>query len=124
MSQGIRLNGFLLAFVFSTFTLGGMGWYAWVGVGFQTGLMPDARTAVSSVGNPTAQAAGTQNIGFFGIAIGVGQTLMKLATLNVELYGILVSLTAPAPIALSVQLMYNFTFGMTVLAVLRGFKII
>lgn len=124
MSRGLTIAGFMVALTVSTFTLGGMGWYAAAGVSFDTGLQEDVESTNDDLNQPEAEGVGSEQVGFFGIAVGVTRTVSILGTLLVGTHNILQSWGVPWHIAWSVQLMVDFAFGLTLLAIFRGYQMI
>lgn len=120
MSQGFRLGAFMMALVLASFTLGSMGWYAHAGVSFETGHRGDVDTINEDLVNPDAPGTGTERPGFFGVATGLTRLLEGVYLLVGGVSDIAISWGAPWPIAYSMQAMFDFAFGLSLLAFWRG----
>lgn len=114
----------MMAVSLATFTLGAMGWYAAAGVAFDNPLQDDVEESTSAAGNPQATGVGSENIGFFGVAVGVVKGIVTVVSLTYKTEYILRSVyDVPAPLAYSIQGMFDLVVGMTLYGLLRGVNI-
>lgn len=124
MSRGITIAAFMIALTMATFTLGAVGWYNVAGVGYDTGLEQDVDDTNDQVNNPQGEAVGSEQIGFFGVAVGVLRGLATLGSLTYKTQAILQSWGVHWSIAYSIQAMVDFAFGITLYAAFRGYQLV
>jgi len=126
MTQAFKHTGFLMALTLACATLGGMGWFAYAGVSFHTGMGSDVQKVNKHLGHPSAQGTGTGYGGtsYFGIAVGVSKSVRFVWLLATGTKALLASWGAPWPIALAVQTMVDYVIGVSLLGVFRGMNIL
>jgi hypothetical protein len=123
MSRGISLAAFMAAFVLAAMTLGATGYYEHAGVDLETGHYDTVNDTITDTQQPDAQGVGTQDPGFFGIAVGIYKTLTSLFKITYKTSSILQTFGVHYAIAHSIQLMVNFAIAIALIEVYRGFNI-
>jgi len=122
--QGIKIGMTMVALVVALFTVNTLT--AATGVGIElTGNgqgVDDAEGLAGDFQNPKVSGAGSQDPGFFGVAVGVTKTVQQLVTLTVGTGGMLKSWGINPVIADSVQLMIDVTMGIGLLQIIGRWK--
>lgn len=122
MSRGLGLGAFMIAFVLAGFTLGAIGWYGAAGVDLQTGHTDTVNETVGDIEQPEAQGVGTDDPGFFGIAVGVWKSLTSLLSITYKAQSLLQTYGVHWAIAYSIQIMIDFAVAITLISIYRGYK--
>lgn len=122
--QGLRIAIGWAAFVLALTTVNAMGLPAMAGVQLDAGGA-DAEQVRAISGNftePSVEAVGSEDPGFFGIATSITRTLGQLYTILVTLSPALMSWGVPAPLAIMTQTLVDLSFGLALIQVIRGFR--
>jgi hypothetical protein len=122
--QGIKIGMTMVALVVALFTVNTLT--AATGVGVElTGTsssVDDVEGLAGDFQSPQASGAGSEDPGFFGVAIGVTNTVQQLITLTVGLAGMLKSWGINPVIATGVQIMVDVTMGIGLLQIIGRWK--
>lgn len=122
--QGIKIGMTMVALVVALFTVNTLT--AATGVGVElTGTgssVDDVEGLAGEFQNPQASGAGSEDPGFFGVAVGVTNTVQQLITLTVGLSGMLKSWGINPVIATGVQIMVDVTMGIGLLQIIGRWK--
>lgn len=122
--QGIKIGMTMVALVVALFTVNTLT--AATGVGVElTGTgssVDDVEGLAGEFQSPQASGAGSEDPGFFGVAIGVTNTVQQLITLTVGLGGMLKSWGINPVIATGVQIMVDVTMGIGLLQIIGRWK--
>jgi hypothetical protein len=126
MLKGIEIGATVIAFTLAVFTLSTMGVYGLAGVTVDSGGLAreDVTEVNEEIGQPEAEAYGTDSPGFFGIATGVTGTMSVLWTMVSGTHTVLQNNGVPWPIAWSVQAMVDLAVGLAIVAIFRGLGVI
>lgn len=122
MSRGLDINAFMVAFVLAAFTLSATGWFAFAGVDLSTGGTDTVNKTVGDIEQPEAQGVGTDDPGFFGIAVGVWKTLTTILSVTYKAQAWIQSYNVHWSIAYSIQVMIDMTVAITLISIYRGYK--
>jgi hypothetical protein len=122
--QGIKIGVTLAALVVALFTVNTLSAATGVGIELTSGGsdVDDVEGISGQFQDPEASGAGTQDPGFFGVAVGVTKTVQQLITLTIGLEGMLQSWGLHPVIAYGVQIMVDLTMGLGVLQIIARFK--
>jgi len=121
--QGIKIGMTMVALVVALFTVNTLT--AATGVGIEltgNGDVDQAENLAGDFQSPTASGAGSEDPGFFGVAVGVTKTVQQLVTLTVGTGGMLKSWGVHPVIANSVQLMIDVTMGIGFLQIIGRWR--
>lgn len=122
--QGIKLGFTMAALVFALLTVNTLSAATGVGVELTTGGIDtaDVEQVSGEFKDPGVSGAGTQDPGFFGVAVGVSRTINQLWTLTTGVGGMLESWGVPAVIGLGIQGMIDLTMGLAGLQIISRYK--
>jgi len=122
--QSIRIGATMVAFVLALTTVNTLAAGAGIGVELGAGGISTEEVEATNqqLGNPQVTGVGQQDPGFFGIAIGIKQTIEQLWALTTRVHLILGSYGVPGVIGGSVQAMIDFTMAIGALQILGMFK--
>lgn len=122
--QGIKLGLTMVALVVALLTVNTLSAAAGIGMELTaSGLQKEnVQSTADSFQDPGVTGVGSQDPGFFGIAIGVTQTIQQLVGLTIHVGSILQSWGLPAVVGLSVQIMVDITMGLAILQIIGRFK--
>jgi len=122
--QGIKLGLTMVALVVALLTVNTLSAAAGIGIELTaSGLQKeDVRSTADSFQDPGVTGVGSEDPGFFGIAIGVTNTVQQLIGLTTNAHAILESWGLPQVVAYSVQIMIDITMGLAVLQIIGRFK--
>jgi len=122
--QSIKIGATMVAFVLALTTVNSLAAGAGVGIQLQASgvTMTDVQTLNSQLSGPSVTGVGQQDPGFFGIALGIKQTLQQMWALTTRVHLILGSYGVPMVIGGSVQAMIDFTMAIGGLQILGRFK--
>jgi len=122
--QSIKIGATMVAFVLALTTVNTLAAGAGVGIQLQASgvTMTDVQTLNSQLSGPSVTGVGQQDPGFFGIALGIKQTLQQMWALTTRVHLILGSYGVPMVIGGSVQAMIDFTMAIGGLQILGRFK--
>jgi hypothetical protein len=122
--QGFRIALGWTALVLALVTTNAMGLPAETGVELTAGGAgtEQVRALNEEFNQPSVEAVGDSDPGFFGIATSVTKTLGQLQTILTKLGPSLTSWGVPGPLATFTQLLVNLSFGMALLQVIRGLR--
>lgn len=122
--QGIKLGLTMAALVFALLTVNTLT--AATGVGIEltaSGLsQQQVEQTAGEFQEPEVTGVGSQDPGFFGLAVGVTKTVQQLITLTTGVGPILTSWGVPGVVGISVQAMVDITMGLAVLQLIVRFK--
>jgi len=122
--QGIKLGLTMIALVVALLTVNTLSAASGVGIQLTAGGLTkdDVEQQSKSLQDPDATGVGTQDPGFFGIAVGISKTFQQLITLTTAVGPILKSWGVPVVIGYSVQIMVDATMGIGLLQILGRVK--
>lgn len=122
--QGIKIGATMVAFILALTTVNTLA--AGAGVGIELTASGVNTQDVDQLNqNLTASpitGVGQQDPGFFGIALGVRQTLGQLYALTTRVHLILGAYGVPLVLGASIQSMIDFTMAIGMLQVIARFK--
>lgn len=124
--QGIRIGLTVAAFVVALLTVNTLSAAAGVQVSLSSGGLPAAEEISETGGqfqSPNVTGVGSEDPGFFGVAVGVTKTVQQLIGFTTNLNGMLSSYGVPSVIGYSVQVMVDLVMGLGVLQILLRFKL-
>ncbi len=127
MQGAIKLGMLVVAVTLATTTLTAMGFYQVAGVGFDTGMQQEVNESSGDIQEPGVFGAGGGGVGpsIFGLAVGAGKTFMAVFGLLLGgVYNALRSWGVSWPIAMSIQTMFDFAVGLSLLIIIRGFDFV
>jgi hypothetical protein len=122
--QGIKIGFTMAALVLALLMVNTLSAAAGIGIELSaSGLQKsDVSGTAQDFQDPGVTGVGSQDPGFFGIAVGVTQTIQQLVGLTIHAGSILESWGLPAVIAYSIQIMIDLTMGIGVLQIIGRFK--
>lgn len=122
--QGIKLGLTMVALVVALLTVNTLSAAAGIGIELTaSGLQKeDVRSTADSFQDPGVTGVGSEDPGFFGIAIGVTNTIQQLVGLTTNAAAILESWGLPQVVAISIQIMIDITMGLAILQIIGRFK--
>jgi hypothetical protein len=122
--QGIKIGMTMVALVVALFTVNTLTAATGVGVELSgnDNSVDDVKGLAGEFQSPEASGAGSQDPGFFGVAVGVTKTIQQLVTLTVGTGGMLKSWGIPGVIATSIQIMIDVTMGIGILQIIGRWK--
>lgn len=122
--QSIKIGATMIAFVLALTTVNTLAATAGVGISLgASGITADDVEGVNSdLSKPGVTGVGSQDPGFFGIAIGIKRTLEQLWALTTRVHLILGAYGVPTVIGVGVQSMIDFTMAIGGLQILGRFK--
>jgi len=122
--QGIKLGLTMAALIFALLTVNTLT--AATGVGIEltaSGLsQQQVQQTAGEFQEPEVTGVGSQDPGFFGLAVGVTKTVQQLITLTTGVGAIITSWGMPSVVGISVQAMVDITMGLAVLQLIVRFK--
>lgn len=123
--QGIRIGLAVAAFTVALLTTNTLAGAAGMQISLSESGLPtndDIQQTAGDFQNPEITGVGSQDPGFFGVAVGVTNTVQQLTTLVTGLSPLLQSYGVPSIIAINVQVMVDLVFGLGLLQLLIRFR--
>lgn len=122
--QGIKLGLTMAALVVALLTVNTLSAASGVGIELTASGLSQGQVeqTAGEFQEPGVTGVGSQDPGFFGLAVGVTRTVQQLITLTTGVGPILQSWGAPFVIGYSAQVMVDITMGIAVLQLLVRFK--
>lgn len=122
--QGIKIGFTMASLVLALLVVNSLSAAAGIGIELTASGLEKSEVASTAENfqDPGVTGVGSQDPGFFGIAIGVTNTIQQLVALTVHAGSILESWGLPAVIAYSVQIMIDLTMGIGILQIIGRFK--
>jgi hypothetical protein len=123
--QGIRIGVTLAALVVALFTVNTMSAAAGIPMELsgQGDSVDDVEGLAGDFQSPSASGAGSEDPGFFGVAVGVTKTAQQLITLTTGIEQMLQTWGVPKPIGMGVQIMIDLTMGIALLQIIGRWKL-
>jgi hypothetical protein len=122
--QGIKIGITVIALVVGLLTVNTLSAAAGIGVSLSPSGLPTEGEVEQTAGDfskPDVTGVGSEDPGFFGVAVGVTDTLQQLITLATGMGDLLTAWGVPAVIAGSAQVMIDLTMGIGILQILLRF---
>jgi len=122
--QGIKIGMTMVALVVALFTVNTLTAATGVAVELNAGgnSVDDVEGLAGEFQSPQASGAGSQDPGFFGVAVGVTKTVQQLLTLTIGTGGMLKSWGINPIIANGIQIMIDVTMGIGLLQIIGRWK--
>lgn len=122
--QGIKLGLTMAALVFALLTVNTLTAATGVGIELTASGLSQQQVEQTSgeFQEPEVTGVGSQDPGFFGLAVGVTKTVQQLITLTTGVGSIITSWGMPSVVGISVQAMVDITMGLAVLQLIVRFK--
>lgn len=122
--QGLKIAATMIALVLALSTMNTLAAASGLAIQLNSnGITTEQiNSTVENTSDAPASGLGSQDPGFFGIAIGMGQTFQQLFALTTGFHAILKGWGVPPIIANSAQLMIDFTIVVAIYQIIRAVK--
>jgi len=122
--QGIKIGVTMAVLVFALLTVNTLSAATGVGVELtSSGVTTDqVESTAGEFQEPSVTGVGSQDPGFFGVAVGVTRTFQQLIAFTTGIDNTLISWGLPWVIGYSVQAIVDLTMGIAVLQIILRFK--